>query len=186
MSQAVMDATKARTYEGRPLTPQNTRIYKGDHDLLCAEVLDEETGQSVLYTGVFAVLAFPVASPDSFVSIRYFPSVDREQEVGMIERPSEFDGATIELLRESLAGHYFEFQIQRIDSVELRWGYLLFDVRTPQGPRQFEMRWSYDRTQELGDHGKVLLDLHNNRYVIEDMRKLPREDHDRLTAYIYW
>ena len=96
------------------------------------------------------------------------------------------DQETRKLLARSLQGHYFEFQITRILSVEHKWGLLLFEVETLQGRRQFEMRWRHDRVQGLGPRGKVLLDVHKNRYVVEDMRKLARDDRERLTRYIYW
>jgi len=186
MSQAVLERVQPETTQPRTLGPKNTRIYRGEHGVLCAQIQDDDPEQSVLYQGVFAVLAFPVSHPDTFVSLRYFPAKDTEQEIGMIEDPMGFDSATVELLGEALAGHYFEFQVRRINAVELRWGLLLFDVLTRQGPRQFEMRWSNDRTQDLGRHGKVLLDVNNNRFVIEDMRRLPREDRARFQRYIYW
>ena len=186
MSQTVLDKLTTEATQPKRLGSENTRVYRGEHGVLFAEVHDDDGEPSVLYQGVFAVLAFPVSHPESFVSLRYFPVKDREQEIGMIEDPMQFDPETVKLLAQALAGHYFEFQVTRVNKAEMKWGLLLFDVMTRQGPRQFEMRWSSDRTQDLGKHGKVLLDVNNNRFVIEDMRRLPLDDRARFRQYIYW
>ena len=154
--------------------------------MLDAVVVIEETGTRVRYPGVFVVLAFPVSCPDSFLSVRYFPSRDKEEEIGIIEDPTAFPEDACKLLAKSLQGHYFEFKITRVRSVEHKWGLLLFDVDTLQGRRQFEMCWRHDRAQNLGRRGRVLLDVHNNRFVVEDMTALPKEDWEKLTHYIYW
>ena len=180
-------ATKCAEATGmRALTPDNTMIRRSEHGLLDAVYQFCETGERVRYHGIFAVLAFPVSCPNTFVSVRYFPTQDQQEEIGIIEEPMAFPQETRNLLAESLQGHYFEFQIYRIRSVQLKWGLLLFDVDTLQGSRQFEMHWQHDRAESLGRYGKVLLDVHNNRFVIPDMRELDKEDRQRLTQYIYW
>lgn len=181
-------ATQVQTESSgiRVLTPANTEIFRSDHGLLEAIVAVEETGTRVRYPGVFAVLAFPVSCPDSFLSLRYFRNRDREEEIGIIEDPMAFPDETRKLLAKSLQGHYFEFKITRVLSVEHKWGLLLFDVDTLQGRRQFEMNWRHDCAQSLGRRGKVLLDVHNNRFVVENMGDLSAEDGEKLTRYIYW
>ncbi len=48
------------------------------------------------------------------------------------------------------------------------------------------MRWRYDRTQDFGESGKVLLDVYENRYIIPDVNSLPKADREALTRFIYW
>ena len=183
---ATATAVRTESVGIRALTPENTEIYRSDYGLLDAVVAVEETGTRVRYPGVFAVLAFPVSCPDSFLSVRYFPVKDKEEEIGIIEEPLAFPEPTRKLLAKSLQGHYFEFKITRVRSIEHKWGLLLFVVDTLQGRRQFEMCWRHDRAQSLGTRGKALLDVHNNRFVVEDMSRLAKDDRDRLTRYIYW
>ena len=181
MATKCAEATSVRT-----LTPDNATIRQSEHGLLDAVVRFSETGERVRYHGVFAVLAFPLSCPNTHVSVRYFPTKDREEEIGIIEEPMAFSQEVRNLLAESLQGHYFEFQVYRIRSVQVKWGLLLFSVDTLQGSREFEMRWQHDRAQSLGPNGKVLLDVHNNRFVIPDVRELDKEERQKLTRYIYW
>ena len=57
---------------------------------------------------------------------------------------------------------------------------------SPGTRQQFTMRWQVDRAQDYGEHGKVLLDTFENRFVIHDLRQLPPRDRVRLQRYIYW
>ncbi len=182
------------------LTPENCEIFKGIFSLLHTHVKDED-GPGELYRGVFAVLAFPVSSPDRYISLRYHDENNKENEIGVIIDPKPFSREAQELLLESLSRHYFEYEITKIYNVEWKYGLLFFDVETQQGRRgrfdgkqtshesgrrQFEMLWQHNKTQDHGDKGKILLDVLDNRYVIPDFEKLPREDLQKLTRYIYW
>ena len=48
------------------------------------------------------------------------------------------------------------------------------------------MRWSYNSAEEFGEKGKVLIDAHENRYIIPDVSQLPAADRRVFTSYIYW
>ncbi len=152
----------------RRLTPANCQIFEGTYSLLHCTVLDDQ-----IYRGVFASLAFPVSHPDKFVCLRYHDSDGKNKEIGLIEDLSVFDPRAQELIRESLGKHYYEQQIERIHRVQFRYGLLFFDVQTRRGREQFTMRWQYDRAQDYGEHGKVLLDTFENRFIIPDERDLP-------------
>lgn len=167
----------------RILTPDNCKIFTGVFSLLHAYVEGDDIG---LYRGIYAVMAFPVSAPDHYISLRYMDTSGVEHELGVIIDPKVFPQDAQGLLRESLARHYFENQIVRIYGVEWKYGLLFFDVETAQGRKQFQMRWQVDRAQDYGEHSKVLLDVHDNRFIIPDLRDLPRQDRERLTRYIYW
>ena len=169
----------------RFLHPDSTKIFKGTYRLLHVQYKDPATGKTEIFRGVFAVLAFPISAPRKFISLRYHAERD-EEEIGIIENPMEFPAETRQLLGDSLANNYFEFEIVRVLKVELKYGLLFFDVQTNQGLRQFEMRWETDRAHDYGPHGKVLLDVYENRYIIPYMQDLPKEDRERLTRFIYW
>ena len=42
------------------------------------------------------------------------------------------------------------------------------------------------RTQSYGDHGKVLLDVFDNRYVIPNVERLAKQDRELFQRWIYW
>ena len=169
----------------RFLHPDTTKIFRGTYRLLHVQYKDPAAGKAELLRGVFAVLVFPISAPRKFISLRYHIE-GGEEEIGIIEDPMEFPPETRKLLGDSLANNYFEFDIVRVLKVELKYGLLFFDVQTNQGLRQFEMRWRASRARSYGPHGKVLLDVYENRFVIPDVQQLPKEDRERLTRFIYW
>jgi len=188
MNQPIKSENKANILDeigARFLHPDSTKIFRGTYRLLHVQYKDPATGKTELFRGVFAVLTFPISAPKKFISLRYHADTG-EEEIGIIEDPMEFPAQTRKLIGDSLANNYFEFEIIRVLKVELKYGLLFFDVETDQGLRQFEMRWRASRARSYGPHGKVLLDVYENRFVIPDMRRLPREDREKLTRFIYW
>ena len=179
----VSPATLIRLAEtgARRLTPGNCQIFKGTYSLLHCTVMGDQ-----IYRGVFASLAFPVSHPDRFICMRYHDSDGKNKEIGLIEDLSVFDEHARELIGESLRKHYYEQQVQRVFRVQFRYGLLFFDVQTGRGRETFTMRWQYDRGQDYGEHGKVLLDTFENRFIIPDVRELPARDRIRLQRFIYW
>lgn len=171
----------------RRLSPADTQIFEGTFSLLHCSVKGEN-----LYRGVFAVLMFPIRYPDKYVSLWYTDidledkDKDKDREIGLIEDLNAFPPETRSLIRDSLVKHYYEQTITRIHEVEYKHGLLFFDVETRHGPREFVMRWSYDRAEEYGAHGKVLLDAFDNRWIIPDVDALPAKDRLEFTSYIYW
>jgi hypothetical protein len=165
----------------RRLTPETTTVFRGTFSLLHCVVKGDD-----LYRGVFAVMLFPISHPDRFVSLRYTDVADKIREIGVIEDLSEFAPDQQELIRASLAKHYYENIITRVYSVQCEYGLLFFDVETQQGRTQFMMPWRYDRAEDYGASGKVLLDANDNRFIIPDVSGLPPAERQRFTNYIYW
>ena len=170
----------------RMLDPATTHIFTATHRLLHVEITAKDWKDERLYRGVFAVMAFPISCPDQYISLRYFGEDGKDKEIGMVEDPKEFSEEAQSLIHQSLARNYFEQIITRVKSVEFKYGLLFFEVELEQGPGKFLMRWRYDRTQDFGESGKVLLDVYENRYIIYDIASLPKVDQEALTRYIYW
>ena len=165
----------------RRLIPESTRIFEGTFSLLHCVV---EGG--VPYRGVFAVRLFPISYPEKFISLDYTDEEDKIQEIGVIEDLKEFPEPVQRLVRASMSKQYYEQVITRVHEVDYHYGLLFFDVETAQGRRQFVMPWRYDRADDYGANGKVLLDALDNRYIIPDLAALPAKDRLRFTSYIYW
>jgi len=167
----------------RRLTPDKTRIFEGTFSLLHCAVEGDN-----LYRGVFAVLMFPIRHPEQFVSMRYTDLEDKEKEIGIIENLLDFSSEAQKLIRASLTKHYYERIISRVISIDNKFGLLFFKVELADGniEREFMMRWSYNSAEEFGEKGKVLIDAHENRYIIPDVSQLPSADQRVFTSYIYW
>ena len=164
----------------RRLKPENTRIFTGEHGLLHCAIGDEE------FRGVFAVLLFPVRHPDQFVSLCHTDNDDKTREIGVIEDLTEFSEEAVRLIHITLEKHYHEQRITRIFKVKMEFGMLFFDAETERGREEFIMPWRHDRTEDFDEHGKVLLDALDNRYIIPNVLELPDKQRLELTRYIYW
>lgn len=169
----------------RVLRPETCKMFKGLHSLLHVQVADDDDGLG-LYRAVHAVRAFPVSSPNEYIVLKYPDELGIDREVGLILNISEFPAVAQELIHESLMTQYFEYSVTRIYGVTWKFHLLFFDVETTQGRLEFQMRWQVDRAQDYGDHSKVLLDVSDNRYVIQDIRELPKADREKYLRYIYW
>ncbi len=173
---------EALTAGVRRLTPDNASLFAGRFSSLNCEVKGEG-----LYQGVFPVLMFPIRHPNHFISVCYTDlSDDKEKEIGIIGDAAKFPEEQQQLIRRSLKRQYHEQVIKRIFKIRHEFGLLFFDVETQRGQESFAMPWRSDRAEEHGEHGKVLLDAYDDRYIIPDVRALPKADQHRFTSYIYW
>ena len=165
----------------RRLTPENTKVFEGTFSLLHCTVKGDN-----LYRGVFAVLMFPITHPTRFISLRYTDLKEKDIEIGIIDELEAFPPEQQELVKASLVKHYHEQVIQRVYEIDSQYGLLFFRVETQRGTEEFVMPWRYDRAEDYGTNGKVLLDALGNRYLIADVFKLPAADRRLFTSYIYW
>lgn len=163
------------------LRPGEVKIFRGTFNMLHVAVPGDE-----LYRGVFAVRAFPVKEGMKYISLFCHDDEDKVREIGMIEDLSQFPPEEQRLVLDTLAKHYFAFEVVRILSIKRLYGFLFFEVETEQGPRSFTMRWEHTRTLDFGDRGKVLLDVFEDRYIIRDISTLPPRDRELFTRYIFW
>jgi ATP-binding cassette subfamily B protein len=164
----------------RWLTPEETRLQRGERDTLQAAV------GAALYDGLFAVRALPASFPDRFISLRYADEEGQEHEVGIISNLADWPDEDRALLEQTLARRYFVRVITAIDHIEAKYGLLTFQVQTDRGPVCFTMRHSHSQAQEHGDNGKLLLDVDDNRYLVPDVDALPRRQHLLFRRYVYW
>ena len=177
------DETPDKGYEGiRYLDPKKTFIHLGTHNTLHVSI----TGDRI-YGGVWASFIFPVSAPDKYISLHYpTGEEDKEEELGVIRDLTEFSEKAQELVLASLAKNYFVHIIQNIHSVKLKYGFLEFEVTTDKGEQTFLMRWQTDRAQDYGEHGKVLIDAFENRYLIPNVGKLSKTEANIFTRFVYW
>jgi len=185
-----MALSEAETAPGQPdvadialrwLTPENTQIFQGTYSLLHCTVKNDR-----IYRAVFAVLMFPISHPARFVSLRYTDPDDKVLEIGIIEDLTTFSPQAQDLVRASLGKHYHEQRILRVIKVRCEFSMLFFDIETQRGPESIIVPWRYDRAEDFGEKGKILLDALDNRFVIPDLEDLPPVDRRRFRAYIYW
>jgi hypothetical protein len=164
----------------RFLTPDLCHIHLGTHEALHVTVKNER-----IYGGVYAAYAFPVAYPDGYISLIHVGGED-EIEIGVIRDLTEFPEPAAQLVRQALARRYFVHTITRIRRIGWKYGFVSMDVETDKGPASFLMPWSHDRATDYGRHGRILIDVENNRYLVPDLDRLSPRERREFQRYIYW
>lgn len=162
------------------LTPQNTKILRGKFNTM--NVLYKRN----LYKGVFAVSCFPVREPYKFISLFYQNENGEIEEIGIIKDIKDFSDEERKILIETLNKHYFSFIITKINDIKWRFGFLLFDVETDKGKREFYLKWERSRAIDYGERGKILIDVFEDRYIVPDIEKLSLFEKNLFTKFIYW
>jgi len=175
------DCMGSEQFLPRWLTPGSARIHLGNLGALHVTVLGDR-----IYGGVFAVRAFPATQPERYISLRVADGDGAEEEIGLVRDLADWPEEVQGLLRQALMRRYFIRVIQGIDSIELRFGFLDFQVRTDRGPARFLMRWSHSQAQEYGRSGKILTDVDENRYLIPNVEALSRREQDLFRRHVYW
>ncbi|MCM8789376.1 MAG: DUF1854 domain-containing protein [Candidatus Omnitrophica bacterium] len=163
------------------LDPKKIKIFRGTFETIHVMIKDGS-----LFRGVFAIAAFPVSNPNKYISLFCYDEKDREYEIGMIEDIDQLSEEERKLVLQALRRQYFSFEILAINSIKFAFGLLFFDVETDKGPRQFSMRWETRYAFTFGRNGKILIDIFEDRYVIEDVSSLNRIEQELFTRYIYW
>lgn len=163
------------------LTPENTKISKGEFDTINIFLKDGR-----IYKGVFAVSCFPVSQPYKFISLFYQKETGEVEEIGIIKDVLIFPDEEKKLILETLNKHYFSFVIKKITDIKWKFGFLLFKVETDKGEKEFYLKWERSRTIDFGEKGKILIDVFEDRYIIPDVEKLTPFEKNLFTKYIYW
>lgn len=163
------------------LNSEEIKIFRGTFNLMHVTTAD-----GTIYRGVYAVRAFPITCPNRYIFLFYYDEKDKSQEIGVIESLDDFPQETRDIILDVMKKHYFGYMIQKIYSINLEFGILHFEVETDKGPRSFDMRWASHRTIDLGESGKILLDVFDDQYIIQDINNLSRADRDLFTRYVYW
>ena len=165
----------------RYLTPDIARIHLGNLGALHVTVLNDR-----IYGGVYAVYVFPVRHPDRYISLRHTNSKGEDIEVGIVHDLAQWPEQDRALVQDALHRHYFVHVITHINKIGFKYGFLAFEVDTDKGPAEFLMRWQHDRALDYGHHGKILLDVDDNRYLIPDVAQLSSREQSDFQRYIYW
>jgi ATP-binding cassette subfamily B protein len=164
----------------RWLGPHNCQLAEGKFETLDATI----AGQ--VYEGLSAIRALPVTFPHQFISLRHAAADGVAHEIGMVRDLADWPAEERQLLEQALARRYFIRTITAIDTIELKYGLLTFQVDTDRGPVTFTMRNSHSQAHDYGKDGKMLIDVDDNRYVVPEVQDLPRRQQTLFRRYIYW
>ena len=150
------------------------------------ESLDLELANGTVHHGIAAVRCFPATQAENFISLAVSDQDGKEKEVGIVRTLTAWPADVQRLLRTALDRRYLHRRITAIHRITMQHGCLDLAVETEQGPAEFTMRWSQAYVQNFGEHGKVLLDLEDNCYLIANTNALIPSQRELLQRFIYW
>jgi hypothetical protein len=130
--------------------------------------------------GVEPARAFPISSPEGFVSI-----CDPEgHELLFIEDASVLPAELRRVLEQALAQREFVPVVERIGQVSADTDPSEWHIVTDRGVATFLMEDSDNDVRRLGPHRILLVDSHGIRYLIPDTRRLDPSSRRILDRYL--
>lgn len=151
------------------------RVTKAENNLVDVTREDGEVFRSVEPRRLF-----PVSRTDQYITL-----LDADgTEVAVIRSLSDLDGASRQVIVRSLDDYYLVPHILRILSVTDKYGNLHWEVETDRGIKSFDIR---NRNHDIKAYstGYVRVrDADDNRYIIDDYKKLDRHSRSFLIADI--
>lgn len=167
------------------LTPENAKFAPSGGNLISLEV-QQPDGTIEFFERIVPVRAFPVSSPNEFISIRE-PDTQlkgRGSEIGMIRRLSDFPEDVSALIADELSRRYFTPAIKKIHSFSEKFGYCYWDVTTAAGRVEFIMSNPTSNIRTLEDGRVFMYDIDGNCFTIEDPKALDKHSYRKVEVYL--
>ncbi len=167
------------------LTPENAKFRRSGGGLISLDITNAK-GEPESFERVVILRSFPVTNPDEFLSVREPDSKKqgRGKEIGMIRRMSDFDAETQKLFLEELDRRYFTPELQKINSVKDKFGYLYWDVMTTAGNVTFVLNNPFSNIRILEDGRILISDIDGNIFQITDPKKLDAASLKKIEIYL--
>ena len=121
---------------------------------------------------------FPVSRADTYITL-----IDTDgKEIAVIRNLRDLNESSRQVVQESLDDYYLVPFISQLLSVSDKNGTLVWEVKTNRGIKRFEIRNRNHDIRVYSDGRVRVRDADDNRYVIEDYRKLDAHSRRLLTA----
>lgn len=149
------------------LTPGMISFSENESGLIMATV-DGKNAERV------AVLRmFPFDYTEEYLCVRYenYSRNDKETEIGIIRRLSDFSEEQAEIVRRELEKRYFIPEVIKVNEVKDEFGSTMWKTETTAGEREFTVTDMSSNVFNLGNNKIMLTDVYGNRYYIPDITK---------------
>lgn len=188
VTMAAYDASEADMFTHRAsleLTPENACFTLSSGQLISLTLTDP-SGRVEFFERIVPIRAFPISTPDEFISIREPDSQlkGRGEEIGMIRRLSDFPKEAADLITLELSRRYFTPAIQRIHSFSEKFGYAYWDVTTDAGRMEFIMNNPTSSIRTLEDGRVFMYDIDGNCLTIPDPKALDKHSYRKIEVYL--
>lgn len=149
------------------LNPQELTFSLNDSGLITASLKGEDLGR------VAVLRMFPFEFEEEYLCVRYenYRRTDKECEVGIIRKLSDFPKQQQEIVRGELKKRYFVPDIVKVNEVKDEFGHTMWKTVTTAGEREFTVTDMSSNVINLGNNRIMLVDVYGNRYYIPDITK---------------
>lgn len=158
------------------LSPQNAQFRLTAGGFVAVTVNGEDFGH------VNIIRTFPLSDADSYLSVR-LPD-GKQEEVGIIEKLSDFDQNTQDIISTQLKLRYFMPKILKIVSIKEEYGYTYWTVETDKGKAKFASSSGSAGAVIRHKDGAIIKDSDENRYLIEDLSTLSPKEMKKIDLYL--
>ena len=131
------------------------------------------------YTPVQLVRLFPFRAKDEYIAVR----VDKE-EIGIIEKLSSLPADQQKLLNDYLGYKYFIPQIEKVDKVEEKLGYVYMDIRTLMGDKTICIADASTNVRQIKEDYITIIDVQGNRYCLNGLEGLEKKTRRIIELYL--
>ena len=157
------------------------RIYVGvdDQITMCENNLVNLTlADGTVYERLEPRRLFPVSRANTYITLLNSDGV----EIGVIRALTDLNPASLERIEYSLNDYYLVPHIVRILSVSEKYGTIHWSVETDRGLKEFDIRNRNHDIRVYADGRVRVRDSDDNRYIIQDYRKLDKHSRKQLIA----
>ncbi len=149
------------------------RIEKGENNLVDLKL---HTGE--IFEDLEPRRLFPVHEKNKFITL-----LSSDGEVAVIKDIAELDEGSRKVILASLDDYYLVPTITKIISTSDKYGTLRWTVETDRGIHSFDIR-NRNHDIRVSKNGQVRVrDADDNRYIIEDYRKLDSASRAKLIVH---
>lgn len=161
--------------EYRSIVTQDDRIIKYENNLVTLLLKDGSSAEALEPRRLF-----PISDKESYITLLDDKGIER----GLIRSLSDLDPGSREVIEESLRDYYLVPRITGIISISSKSGTLRWTVLTERGEKRFDIR-NRNHDIRISGSGRVRVrDSDDNRYEIEDYRKLDAKSRAKITPYL--
>ncbi len=135
------------------------------------------------YSEVKVSRLFPFHSPEEMLSVSV-KEEEQRRELGILRRLEELPAEQQAILRDYLRYQYFIPHIEKIGKIEDKLGYVYMEVTTELGTKTICIADITSNLRQMEDGTIYLVDVQGNRYCIENLRTLSRENRQKIEIYL--
>lgn len=149
------------------ITPAELSFQQNDSKLITAKVNGEDRGR------VAVLRMFPFEYEEEYLCVRCenYSRADKEAEIGIIRKLSDFSPEQVKIVRDELQKRYFIPEILKVNEVKEEFGHTMWETETSAGAREFTVTDMSSNVLNLGNGRIILVDVYGNRYCIPDIIK---------------